>query len=171
MVSKLTRNPHDPSSLRVLGETLAAIALCNGVGGGTAVLAGSGDTPWYRELEKPDWTPSGKTIGGVWTALYTLMGVSLSILWRKRHDDPDAKPALELFTIQLMLNSLWTFIFFKFKNPRLAFFENLVLMAAIALTIGAAWRVSKVAALLLVPYLLWAFVAITLNGAIWQKNS
>ena len=81
------------TTLKAFGETVAAIAFCNGVGGGTAVLAGSGDTPWYRELEKPDWTPSGKTIGAVWTALYTLMGVSLAILWRRRHDDPDAKPA------------------------------------------------------------------------------
>jgi tryptophan-rich sensory protein len=161
----------EPTTLRKLGETLGAIVLCNSIGGGTALAAGSGDTPWYRELKKPDWTPSGGTIAAVWTALYTLMGVSLSILWRARDDDDDAKPALQLFMIQLLLNSFWTFLFFRFKSPRLAFFENLVLIAAIALTIGAAWRVSKLAALLLVPYLLWSFVAITLNGAIWQMNA
>ncbi len=99
------------------------------------------------------------------------MSISLSILWRARHDKPAATPAMQIFSIQLMLNLLWSFLFFRWEEPRASFIEILILNAAIVLTIVAAWRVSKVAALLLVPYLLWSAFATVLNGAIWRKNS
>lgn len=99
------------------------------------------------------------------------MGISLSILRRARHAKPTATPATQLFAIQFILNLAWSIVFFRMGNQRAAFIEILVLSVAIALTILAARRVSKTAALLLVPYLCWTLFATLLNGAIWRLNS
>jgi tryptophan-rich sensory protein len=170
MSSALSRP--DRSSLRILAETLGFVVAVNAAGAGAGLLAGSGgESDWYKSLEKPSFNPPGWVFGPVWTALYTMMGISLSMLWRARDEKPAAGPALQLFTVQLILNLAWSFLFFRWENPRAAFVEILVLDAVIVLTILAAWRVSKTAALLLVPYLLWSAFAAALNGAIWRMNS
>ena len=171
MPNALSHDSREPLTLRAFGETMACIVGINGLGAGAAILAGSGgQSDWYTSLDKPSFNPPSWVFAPAWTTLYTMMGVSLSILWRARHAKPAATPAMQLFSIQLMLNLLWSFLFFRWENPRASFIEILILNAAIALTIVAAWRVSKVAALLLVPYLLWSAFATVLNGAIWQKN-
>ena len=171
MSSALSRDTRDPSSLRVFGETLAFVVAVNALGVGAGILAGSGgESAWYKSLEKPSFNPPGWVFGPVWTALYTMMGISLSILWRARHDNRVATPAMQLFTVQLILNLVWSFLFFRWENPRAALIEIVVLNVAIVLTILAAWRVSRIAAVLLVPYLCWTLFAIALNGAIWHLN-
>jgi len=171
MSSMISRGTRDPSSLRLFGETLAFVVAVNALGAGAGILAGSGgDSAWYKSLEKPSFNPPGWVFPPVWTALYTMMGISLSILWRARHDKPAATPAMQLFTIQFILNLAWSFLFFRMENPRAALIEIVVLNVAIILTILAAWRVSKVAAVLLVPYLCWTLFATLLNGAIWNLN-
>jgi tryptophan-rich sensory protein len=170
MSSAISRD--DRSSLRTFVETLGFVVAINAAGAGAGLLAGSGgESDWYQSLEKPSFNPPSWVFGPVWTALYTMMGISLSILWRARDRTTAATPALRLFTIQLLMNLAWSFLFFRWQNPRAAFVEILVLNAVILLTILAAWRVSKTAALLLVPYLLWSTFAAVLNGAIWQMNS
>lgn len=173
MSSARTRESRDPLSLRVFGETLAAVVAVNALGAGSGLLSGESgsESEWYRSLEKPSFNPPSWVFAPVWTALYTMMGISLSILWRARHDKSAATPAMRLFSIQLILNLAWTFVFFRLENPRAAFIEILVLNLAIVLTILAAWRVSKTAALLLAPYLCWTLFATLLNGTIWRKNS
>jgi benzodiazapine receptor len=171
MSSVSSRTARDPSSLRVFGETLTAVVAVNALGAGAGILAGSGgDSDWYRSLEKPPFNPPGWIFAPVWTMLYTMMGVSLSILWRARRDKPSATPAVQLFGVQLLLNLLWSFLFFRWESPRAALLEILVLNVAIVLTIWAAWRVSRTAAILLIPYFCWTLFATLLNGAIWNLN-
>jgi tryptophan-rich sensory protein len=98
------------------------------------------------------------------------MGISLAKLIGERRSDPRAGRAIQLFALQLMLNGLWTLIFFRWKSPGWALVEIVVLLAAIAMTIRAAWRVSPLAGALLVPYLLWVAFATVLNGSIWWMN-
>lgn len=172
MSSALIHDRRERSSLRVFGETLAIVVAINGLGAGAGILAGSGgQSDWYQSLEKPSFNPPSWVFGPVWTALYTMMGISLSILWRARHDKPAATPAMQLFSIQLILNLAWSFLFFRWENPRAALIEIAILNLVLVLTIAAAWRVSRTAALLLVPYLLWTGFATILNGAIWRLNS
>jgi tryptophan-rich sensory protein len=162
---------NDRSSLRTFVETLATVSALNALGAGAGILAGSGgDSEWYQSLEKPSFQPPSWVFGPVWTTLYTMMGISLSLLWHARRTRPAANPALQLFTIQFLMNLLWSFLFFRWQHPRSAFVEILVLNVVIVLTILAAWRVSKTAALLLIPYLLWTMFAAVLNGSIWQSN-
>ena len=135
------------------------------------ILAGSGgDSEWYASLEKPSFNPPGWVFGPVWTALYTMMGVSLSILWRARQDKPAATPAMQLFSIQLLLNLAWSFLFFRWQNPRAAFIEILVLNVVIVLTIVAPGGSPKLRHCCWCPYLLWSGFASVLNGAIWHLN-
>lgn len=153
--------------LRTLG---AAIVLCETAGGlGTLVTRGALRS-WYPTLRKPAFTPPGWVFGPVWTLLYALMGGALFLTWRRRHDAP-APAALRLFTLQLLLNALWSVVFFGLKAPRAAFVEIVALWGAIVLTVRAVARVSGLGALLLLPYLLWVSFAAVLNLAIWRRNA
>lgn len=124
---------------------------------------------WYAALQKPSFSPPNGIFGSVWTVLYILMGLSMYLIWVKS-SGKEAKEAFALFGVQLTLNVLWSIIFFGLKSPLYAFFEIIVLWAAIALTIRSFRRVSKTAAYLLIPYILWVSFAAALNYSIWLLN-
>ncbi len=124
---------------------------------------------WYLEIAKPTWTPPSWVFGPVWTILYVLMGVSAWLVWRAA-PWPNARVALTLFGVQLVLNTAWSILFFGAQNPGLAFLEILLLWCAIVATIVTFWRHSKTASVMLAPYLCWSSFAAFLNYAIWQMN-
>jgi tryptophan-rich sensory protein len=96
------------------------------------------------------------------------MGISLYIVWSTKKKN--IKPAIYVFAVQLVLNALWSFLFFGMQNPLLGFIEIIVLWVAIMLTILMFYRISKPAAWLLVPYLLWVSFAAVLNFSLWILN-
>jgi translocator protein len=124
---------------------------------------------WYPTLVKPSWTPSGDTIGMVWTILYTLMGIAAWIVWRLGRGRVRRLP-LGIYAIQLLLNSGWSALFFGLRNPGSALFEIGVLWIAILATAAAFWKVSKPAGTLMAPYLIWVSFAGVLNAMIWRLN-
>jgi translocator protein len=123
---------------------------------------------WYPGLAKPSWTPSGATIGTVWTILYTLMGIAAWIVWR-RGAGLRQRP-LAIYAIQLLLNAGWSALFFGLLSPGLALFEIIILWVAILATAAAFWKVSKPAGALMAPYVIWVSFAGVLNAMIWQLN-
>ena len=123
---------------------------------------------WYPTLNKPSWTPSGATIGTVWTLLYTLMGIAAWIVWRSTSGDR-TRP-LALYCLQLFLNAGWSALFFGLRSPGLALLEIGVLWIAILATVTTFWKASKLAAVLMVPYLIWVSFAGVLNAMIWKMN-
>ncbi len=123
---------------------------------------------WYRGLRKPDWVPSGRTIGLVWSVLYVLMAVAAWLVWREQGFE--AWIPLAMFGVQLVLNSLWSILFFGRRNPRAAFQEILVLWVAILATLVSFWIVTPLAGLLLVPYIAWVTFAGNLNRIVWRMN-
>jgi len=125
---------------------------------------------WYANLNKPFFTPPDWLFGPVWTGLYILMAVSAFLVWQKGFAHPAVKMALALYLLQLVLNLLWTPIFFGLKMPFIAFIEIVFLYIAIIFTILAFARVSIFAALLLIPYILWTTFAAILNLSIWLLN-
>ncbi len=137
-----------------------------------AGLVGSRFVPgeWYASLEKPSWTPANSVFGPVWSTLYVLMGVAAWLVWRKA-GFYGAPKALGLFLLQLVLNSLWSFLFFGVHQPGLAFIELSVLWLAILATTIAFWPISSWAGILLLPYLCWVGFAGFLNFEIWRLNS
>lgn len=146
-------------------KLLFAVILCEGVG----VIGSFFTTPsigsWYATLAKPSFNPPNWIFGPVWTLLFFLMGVSLFLIWSS---GKPIKTAILIFFQQLALNVLWSAIFFGLHNPLLAFVEIIVLWVAILLTIFYFAKISKIAAWLLVPYILWVSFAAFLNFSIWR---
>ncbi len=142
--------------------------------GGAAAIGGAVTAPgvadWYPTLRKPDFTPPSRVFGPAWSVLYLLMGIADHLVARQGTGRPEVTRARRLYKTQLALNVLWSALFFGRRSPLAALVEIVVLWVAIALTIAAFARVSKPAALLLVPYLLWTSFAALLNGAIWKLN-
>ncbi|PIT92830.1 MAG: TspO protein [Candidatus Harrisonbacteria bacterium CG10_big_fil_rev_8_21_14_0_10_42_17] len=125
---------------------------------------------WYIELVKPALNPPSWIFGPVWTTLFALMGITAFLVWKKGLDRRDVKIALGIFLGQLVLNTLWSIIFFDLHSPGGALIEIVFLWLAILATIIAFAKISKPAAWLLVPYILWVSFAMYLNYAIWVLN-
>jgi tryptophan-rich sensory protein len=153
---------------------IGAILACQAAGGVGAIATSDGVKSWYPRLRKPDFTPPSGVFGPVWTTLYLLMGIAEYVMAtraeRDRVDSALVAQAHSLFAAQLVLNAGWSFLFFKLRRPFTALIELLLLWVAIILTILAFARISRLAALLLVPYLLWTTFAAALNGSIWWLN-
>ncbi len=124
---------------------------------------------WYKTLNKPSFTPPNWVFSPVWISLFTLMGISLFLVWRKQ-GEPRVRIALTLFSLQLGLNILWSIAFFGLKSPLLGLIDILLLWLAILLTILTFLKVSRIAGWLLLPYLLWVSFAAVLNYFLWVFN-
>lgn len=125
---------------------------------------------WYAALEKPALNPPSWVFGPVWTTLYVLMGIAAFLVWRKGLQEREVRIALGVFVVQLVLNALWSFVFFGMQEPGLALINIATLWLAIVITGILFWRIERAAAYLLVPYLLWVSFASYLNYAIWSLN-
>ncbi len=145
------------------------VPLLVGAVGGLATTTGVRE--WYPSLAKPAFTPPSWLFGPVWTVLYVLMGVAFFLVWRGGHSSRAARSAAALFGLQLLLNALWSPLFFGLRMPGLALLDILLLDAALLATVLAFFRVSSPAAWLLVPYGLWSAFASVLNFEIWRLNA
>lgn len=154
-------------------RTLVALAIFLGLAAAVSLLGSlftmSGQDGWYESLEQPSWDPPDWVFGPIWSVLYIAIGVAAWLVWRQRGWD-GAKTPLTLWGIQLGLNLLWTAIFFGMEMPGLAVIEIVVLIVAIIATVVTFWPISKLGALLLLPYLGWVTFAAFLNFEIWRLN-
>ena len=137
-----------------------------------AAWAGSRFMPgaWYAALSKPAWNPPNAIFAPVWSVLYGLMAVAAWLVWR-RAGFSGAGAALGLFAVQLILNALWSYLFFGRHQPGLAFGDIVVLWVAILSVVLLFWRVDRVAGALLLPYLAWVGFAAYLNFTLWRLNA
>ncbi|MCU0917648.1 MAG: tryptophan-rich sensory protein [Planctomycetes bacterium] len=137
---------------------------------GSFTAMGDGFTVWYSTIEKPGFTPPNWVFGPVWTILYLLMGVAAFLVWQKGVQLRAVRIALGWFLVQLVLNALWTPVFFGLHQIGWAFAVIVLLWVAIVVVMYCFSRISQTGAVLLVPYLLWVSFATILNGAIWWLN-
>ena len=152
-----------PSQVVGLLGWLAAAFAAGAVGG----AATAGAPSFYARLSRPSWAPPAWVFGPVWSTLFVLMGVAAWLVWRS---PGSRRTALGLFGVQLVANALWSWLFFAWHRGALAMGEILVLLALIAATGVAFWRIRRVAGLLLLPYLLWVGFASVLTWALWRSN-
>ncbi len=163
---------HVPSYRRksVLWWALICVPVVVLLGLGSGSVSGSAEnSPWFEMLAKPAIYPPGWLFGVVWTILYTMMGFALALVLasdRKEH----RKPALIMFAVQLVVNLLWSPIFFGLHLIAVGFFWIVLLLVLVIATIAYFARVSRLAAALLVPYLAWVCFATLLNQQFWQLN-
>ena len=148
---------------------IICIALPLIVGSVSGIATSGNITGWYATLIKPAFNPPDYLFGPVWTGLYLLMGISLFMVWRSPSGDA-RNYALAIFAIQLVLNFVWSFIFFHFKQLGWALFEIILVWISILAMIMIFYRINKTAAFLQIPYFLWVSFASVLNGSIWWMN-
>jgi benzodiazapine receptor len=155
------------------GELLkifAFIIVCQLAGIIGSVFTFSSIDIWYASLQRPSFSPPNWIFGPVWLTLYTMMGVSAYLIWKKGWKNKEVQKSLYIFSIQLILNSIWSFLFFGLNNLLLALFEIIILWVFIILTIFKFYKIDKSSAWLLVPYLLWVSFAMILNYYFWMLN-
>lgn len=148
---------------------IVSISICELAGLLGSAFTISQITTWYATLAKPSFSPPDWIFGPVWAALYLMMGISLYLVWNKGLEKN--KTAITAFGIQLALNILWTALFFWLHSPRLAFIEIIALWLAIMVTIVMFYKISKAAAGLMLPYILWVTFAAALNFSIAALNA
>ena len=162
---------------RDVGALIAFLAISFAVAAFGTVSTISNVNGWYSTAFKAAWSPPNSLFGPVWIVLYTLMSVAAWLVWRERREMRPVAPALTIYVIQLVLNSLWTPLFFGAYpgwGPAalwIGFAVSVLLDIAVALTIIAFSHISRLAAWFLVPYLVWILFATTLNWALAALNS
>lgn len=162
--------------LRNALQLIAAILITESAGIIGSLFTAPAISGWYTGLIKPALNPPSWIFGPVWTTLFALMGIAVFLVWSsyaKASEDKKKgiKIALALFGIQLVLNTLWSILFFGMQSPGAALIEIVLLWVSILATIIAFYKISKPAAWLLVPYILWVSFASYLNYVIWTLNT
>ena len=148
-----------------LGVSILLPQLAGGLG---AFFTITSVESWYMTIQRPRWNPPNWLFGPVWTALYLMMGIACYLIWKSDH--PLKKQLLWLYFAQLALNALWSPAFFGLENPLLGLVVIIPLWMLILACVIRFQKISKWAAGLMVPYLLWVSFATALNYSIWQLN-
>lgn len=151
-------------------KLLASIIICQAAGIVGSFFTRTSVSSWYVSLEKPFFNPPNSVFGPVWLVLYLLMGISLFLVWRKGLDSSKAKRAFALFVFQLLINSLWSFAFFGCRSPLAGLIVIIILWLAIVWVVISFFSISRLASMLLIPYVLWVSFAVALNAAILLLN-
>lgn len=144
-----------------LGITVATAAI-----GGYA----SANAPdFYGSLVRPAWAPPAWLFGPVWSVLYLLMAIAAWLVWREPAS-PGRTRALVLFVVQLAVNALWSWLFFRWRTGALAMVDTLLLLLLLVATVATFWRIRPLAGVLLLPYLAWVSFATALTWSVWRAN-
>lgn len=147
-----------------------AIAITLLLGNASGLITAGAVDGWYTEIDKPSFEPPKSVFGPVWTVLYILMGFSAGLIWSNGTEDPAVRRGLALYGLQLLLNVLWSLLFFGLKSPTLALVDITLLLLTIILCMRAFHPIDRWAAYLLIPYLLWVSYASILNASIVALN-
>ncbi len=156
--------------VRATVSLLVWIVVCELAGVLGTLFTVSAIPTWYATIVKPTFNPPSWLFGPVWTILYALMGTAVFLIWQKGVDRREVRTAIVFFVFQLVLNALWSMIFFGAHSIGGALIEIVILWFAIIMTILAFAKISKPAAWLLLPYIAWVSFAAYLNFALWTLN-
>lgn len=126
--------------------------------------------PWYRALKQPDWKPPDWAFGVIWTSIFVLIVIAAVMAWRRTTHPAQKVQILALFAINSILHVLWSMLFFTVKRPDWAMVELVFLWLSIVAIIWTFWKISRLASLILLPYLAWVTTAGFLNYANVQLN-
>lgn len=152
------------------GKFIISLGICLFAGFAGAVYTSQSVSWWYPMLHKPSFSPPAWVFGPVWIILYLLMGASLYLVWNKKPVKKGKSDALAIFVVQLILNVVWSYLFFGLRNPFLGLVDVLILWLSILFTFMKFVRIDKLAGYLLIPYLLWVAFAGILNLSIVLLN-
>ena len=149
-------------------KAIGWVLLCQMAGIIGAGLTATSVQTWYVTLNKPWFSPPNWLFGPAWLTLYTLMG--LATFWVSQKKSKESQQAVKIFLVHLVLNALWSPVFFGLKQVFLALILIVTIWVFIVILIKKYWKINKISAVLLVPYLAWVSFASLLNLAIWRLN-
>lgn len=153
-----------------LVKLFTSIGLSLGAGLIGSIFTFSAIPGWYSSLNKPTFSPPNWIFGPVWTTLYILMGIALYLVWKMGLKKKEVNIAFNLFLVHLLINALWSIVFFGMKEIFLALIVILILWVMIVVLIKLFWKINRNSAYILLPYLAWVSFATILNFSIWQLN-
>jgi benzodiazapine receptor len=155
---------------RNIVKLVVSIVACQAAGAIGSLATTPNIPTWYAAIEKPAFTPPSWLFAPAWITLYILMAIAAFLVWRKGFAHEGVKCALIVFLVQLVLNALWSLVFFGLQSPLYGMVVILALWIAILLTIIKLFKLSTAAGWLMLPYILWVSFASVLNISIWVLN-
>lgn len=158
-----------PERRRSVIGALGAVAACEAVGGLSGLAARRGVSEWLPTLDRPAFQPPDWVFGPVWSVLYAMIGLSWYLV-RTTPDGPERASAERWMAIHLALNGLWSQLFFGRRRIGLGLLDSGALLVAVAVATVKVGRISRVAGMLLFPYLAWVTFATLLNAELWRRN-
>lgn len=147
------------------------VAICLAVGYLSSLVTIDSVKTWYPTIQKPFFNPPNSIFGPMWTLLYILMGIAGGLVWNQLENNKElVKKGLLFFTVQLLLNALWSYLFFGLHNILLALIEIILLLLLIIETYLIFKKIDKLAGNLFIPYILWVSFATVLTISIYILN-
>lgn len=146
------------------------IAIPLAVGAIGAYFTASSVNTWYVSLAKPSFNPPNQVFAPVWTGLYIITGISAYLVWQKRHQVRNLSRTIAIYLIQLLLNLMWSFIFFYAHQIGVALFEIIILLVVVIVNARMFYKIDRLAGLLFIPYILWVSFATVLTYNIFILN-
>lgn len=156
--------------MKPIYKLIIAVLIPLSVGSLAGYFTASSVNGWYTTLVKPSFNPPNWLFAPVWTSLDIMMGIALFLVWNSGAAEDVKRTAVTLFIVQLVLNFLWSFVFFYAQQPGWALVNIILMWIFIFLTILWFGKISSLSAWLLVPYICWVSFATVLNYAIWKLN-
>jgi benzodiazapine receptor len=160
----------EKSAYSLVWKGIAAVVICEAAGALGSLFTSPKIATWYQTLMLPAFAPPSWLFAPVWITLYFLMGIGLFLILREGQRGISISTPVWIFGIQLTLNVLWSFLFFGLESPLAGLIGIIILWFAIILTIREFYPVSRTAAYLLLPYIVWVSIAAVLNYSIWVLN-
>jgi len=157
--------------MKYIYKLIISMVICQCAGLIGSIFTTPSIPTWYAALQKPAFTPPNWLFAPAWVTLYLLMGISASLVWQRGLDNRQNRVALIVFLVQLILNALWSVVFFGFESPLFGIVVIALLWIAILLTILKFFRISRLASYLLIPYIGWVTFAAILNISIFTLNA
>ena len=151
-------------------KLIVSIVACEGAGGIGAIFTTPAIPTWYKSLKKPAFTPPNSVFGPIWITLYLLMGIAVFLVWREGLSQDGVTIAFAVFWGQLVLNILWSVVFFGLRSLLGGIVVIVLLWITILFNIILFFGVSPIAGGLLIPYIIWVTVAANLNVQVWKLN-
>ena len=157
--------------MKYIYRLIISMVICLGAGFIGSIFTVPSIPTWYAALQKPPFTPPNWLFAPAWITLYLLMGISASLVWQRGLDNRQNRMALIIFLVQLVLNVLWSIVFFGFESPLSGIVVIVLLWVAILITMLKFMRISTLAGFILIPYIGWVTFAAILNVSIFILNS
>lgn len=153
-----------------IGKALVAIAICQLAGIIGSIATASSIPSWYATLNKPWFTPPSWVFGPIWITIYTMIGIAAYLIWNRGMEKPEVKFAMQVFALQLALNTLWSFVFFWLRWPLGGFLFILLVLAVVIYNACLFYKIYRPAGYLFSLYILWGSFATAVALYVWLLN-